>query len=47
MMSFIKDEWLPLATAEQSVLVNVFHCPQALFPMGKDYNRIQRKLIET
>ena len=31
-MSFINDEWVPLIKAEQSLLINIFHCPEALFP---------------
>ena len=28
-MSFINDEWVPLIKAEQSLLINIFHCPEA------------------
>ena len=34
MMSHLSEVWADLIEAEGSVLVNVFHCPMALFPIG-------------
>lgn len=34
MMSHLSEVWGDLIEAESSVLINVFHCPMALFPLG-------------
>ena len=31
-MAHISDKWAELEEAEESVLVNIFHCPEAVFP---------------
>ena len=45
-MGHMSDYWQDLIRAEQSVLVNIFHCPEALFPPGtKSYQESKNTLI--
>lgn len=47
-MYYINDEWAPLIEAEQSLLINIFHCPEALFPSSiKNHNYIRHSFITT
>jgi len=43
----IADHWKDLILAEQSVLVNIFQCPQALFPpTTKAYQEARQNLLK-
>ena len=45
-MSCINEVWAPLIEAEQSLLINVFHCPEALFPTNiRSHNYIRHSFI--
>jgi len=46
-MAHMTDHWKDLIVAEQSVLVNIFHCPQALFPPStKAYQEAKQTLVK-
>ena len=45
-MAHMNDYWQDLIRAEQSVLVNIFHCPEALFPQGtKSYQESKNTFV--
>jgi len=46
-MAHMTDHWKDLIVAEQSVLVNILHCPQALFPPStKAYRKAKQTLVK-
>ncbi len=45
-MAYLSEQWADLIKAENSVLVNIFHCPEALFsPNTVAYRDVQEKFV--